>query len=129
MAYDECILKGPRGRCATWPILDPATQIHPGLHLGGGGNGVCLSHAKTLLRDVRRGDLDVTDDDGHPTDIEGQRLDTGETDPEWRAKIERVHDVYHRASGDSYLGRRKSSLRAESDLTGLQKAARKVAKS
>lgn len=113
MAYDECILKGPRGRCATWPILDPAKQVHPGLHLGGGGNGVCISHAKSLLRDVKRGDIEVYDHDGNPTDLEGKRLDTGETDPDWRREIERVHEVWEKASGQSYLKKRKESAMSE----------------
>lgn len=108
MAYDVCILKGDRGRCASWPILDPSTQVHPGLHLGGAGNGVCISHAKSLVRDIKRGDMEVTDSEGNPTDIEGHRLDGEPDDPEWRRRIERVHDVYRRSAGASYLKKSKA---------------------
>ena len=99
MAFDECMLKGERGRCASWPILDVATQVHPGLHLGGGGNGVCISHAKSLVRDAKRGDLDLSDPDGHEIDIEGNRIDGQPRDEEFRRRIERVHEIWRKVSG------------------------------
>ncbi len=102
MAYDVCILQGTR-KCSTWPILDPSTQIHPGLSLGGAGNGVCVSHAKSLIRDAKRGDLDIYAPDGTPVTLEGKDPETGLTDPDFRRRIEVVHDVWKRVSGASYL--------------------------
>lgn len=110
MAYDECMLKGPRGRCASWPILDPATQIHPGIMLGGGGNGVCISHGRQLLADVRRGDSDAYAPDGTPTDLEGTPRDGSERDEDYRARILIVHDVWQRASSHKYLGLRARKI-------------------
>lgn len=116
MAYDVCILKGPRGRCASWPILDPSKQIHPGLSLGGGGNGVCISHGRQLLRDVRSGDTDVYDFAGRPCDLEGMPRDGASMDEDFRLAILRVHEVWLKASGFKYLGLRKRTITVASEV-------------
>lgn len=117
MAYDECMLKGPRGRCVSWPILDPATQIHPGLTLGGGGNGVCISHGKALLADVRRGDADVYSPEGVATDLEGTPRDGSPRDEAYRSRIEAVHAVWQAASSHKYLGLRARRVVQRSEPT------------
>ena len=121
MSYDSCMLKGPRGRCAIWPILDPASQIHPGILLGGGGNGVCVSHGLQLLADIRRGDSDAYDEAGVPTDLEGQPRDGSVRNEDYRRQIERVHEVWKAASSYTYLGMRSRRVATPAQPSGARK--------